>query len=72
MHEEGAPFHCVSGLNSCSYLHAVLSDAQGAHARMHKKHKQSLSTVHTKAHVQPVYTHNAQIFTHKLDAICKI
>lgn len=36
MHEEGAPFHCVSALNSSLYLHAVLSDAQEAHARTHK------------------------------------
>lgn len=38
MHEEGAPFHCVSALNSSLYLHAVLSDAQGAHAHTHEIH----------------------------------
>lgn len=64
VHEEGAPFHRVSALNSSLYLHAVLSDAQGAHART------DITDTHTNTRPFP-YTnryavHSAQLFTSQL------
>lgn len=68
MHEEGAPFHCVSVLNSSLYLRAVLSDAQGAHARTHKAdtHINTRSFSYTNLSAERYTVHSAQLFTHQL------